>query len=73
MPLIVIAEFLGGAVLFLLEDTVEIADIIEAAVIANFRYRCRAVHQGSGGMSEPDVGYIVRKGPSGAELEESGK
>ena len=58
--MVILAENGGRTPLLLLEDTVEIADIVEAAGVTNLCYAMRTVHQHSGGMPQADVYRVFR-------------
>ena len=45
-----------------LKDTVEVREVIEAAVITNLRDGSLRVHQHAGGVTDTDIGDIVGEG-----------
>ena len=59
MPLVHLAERLGRAILFLFEDTIEMADIIEPAIIANLGYRLRRIDKRAHRVAQPHIYYII--------------
>ncbi len=71
MVLVVFAEFLRGATLFLFEDAVEVAHIVEAAGIAYLRYGVGAVDKRPCGEAEAHVDDIVRHKLARSELEKT--
>jgi hypothetical protein len=68
---VVFPEFRGAAVLLFLEYSVEVAKVVEAALVTNFRYAPAGVHQHSGGSPQPDVDDIVGEVSSRVQFEES--
>lgn len=68
---VVVAEGCGRAAFLLLEDTVEIADVVEAALVADFCHVGGGVHQKAGSMTETDVYDVVRHGLACTHTEEA--
>ena len=54
-----------------LEDAVEIGQVVEAALVADFGNVPRRVHQQPGGVAQLDVDQVVRQRPPRAELEKA--
>lgn len=74
--MVVVAEGRGGATLLLLEDAVEVADVVESALVAYLRHVDSAVHQEARGMAEPNVDDVVGDGlarPHPEETAEGGR
>ena len=67
----VFLELFGRAVFLFLKDTVEVREVIEAAVITNLRDGSLRVHQHAGGVTDTDIGDIVGEGLPGPQLEET--
>ena len=57
--LVDLAEHFWGLPFLLLEDAVEVRDVVESAVVADFRYGCGGVYQHPGGVAEAHVNNVV--------------
>ena len=62
---------MGEQFFFFLKDTVEVREVIEAAVITNLRDGSLRVHQHAGGVTDTDIGDIVGEGLPCPQLEET--
>ena len=68
---IIIPELFRRTIFLFLKDTVEVREVIEAAVITNLRDGSLRVHQHAGGVTDTDIGDIVGEGLPGPQLEET--
>src|SRR5450631_3510408 len=64
-------EFLGGAILFLFENPVEVGDIVEPAVVGYFRNGMGRIDQHPGCMAQPDLIQAVDEGVSRSFFDEA--
>lgn len=71
MMLVYLAEYFGSVYLFLLEDTVEVRDVVEATGIAYLGYRSSGAHKHLRGVAQPHINHIVGDRPACAQLEEA--
>ena len=69
--MVIFAKFRGTAALALLEDAVEIAEIVEAAAVADLGDGTVAVDQLSAGMSQTEVDNVLAEVTARVELEEA--
>ena len=69
--MIILSEFGRRACLFLLEDTVEIAEVVEPALIGYFRDGPSRVDQHARSISQPYVDDVFRQVASRVQLEET--
>ena len=69
--MVVFAKFGGTAALAHLEDAVEIAEVVEAAAIADLGDGAVAVNQLSAGMAQTEVDDVLAEVAARMELEEA--
>ena len=68
---IVFAELFGRTIFLLLENTVEVGQVVESALITDFGHGHGRVYQQAAGKTDTDIDDIIRKCLSGTELEET--
>ena len=56
---VIVAESSRRATLLLLEDTVEVADVVEAATVADLRHAGMCVDKQTGGIAQTNVDDVV--------------
>ena len=71
MMLVNLTEYLGSVYLFLLEDTVEVGDVVEAAGVAYFGYRSCGAHKHLRRVTQAHIYHIVGDRSPCAQLEEA--
>ena len=69
--MIVIAEGGRRTTLLLLEDTIEVADVVESAAIANLGHTGGRVYQQTGSVSQTDINHVVRNRLARTHTEET--
>ena len=68
---VVFAKFGGTATLALLEDAVEVAEVVEAAAVADLSDGTTTVDQQSAGMPQAEVDDVLTKVAACVEFEEA--
>lgn len=68
---IILTEFLRRASLLPLEHTIEIGQIVEAAVIAHLCNSTRGIYQHTRGKAQTDINNVVGKRLAGAQAKET--
>ena len=68
---IILTEFLRRASLLPLEHTIEIGQIVEAAVIAHLCNGTRGIYQHTRGKAQTDINNVVGKRLAGAQAKET--
>ena len=68
---VVVAEGCRRTALLLLEDAVEVADVVEAAAVANLRHAGVCIDKQAGCIAQANVDDIVGHGLAGASAEEA--
>ena len=69
--MIILTEFRGATALLLAENTIEIAQIIEPAAIADLRNRIGTVDEHPAGIAQSHVDDIIRQVTACMQLEEA--
>ena len=69
--MVTITKFCGSYAFYALEDTIEVANGIEATLVADFHYRHSAGGQQRCGLSDAHLVDIARNAAVGALLEEA--
>ena len=69
--MVIFPEFRGAATLFLAENTVEVAQVIEAAAVADLRYRMRTVDEHPTGIPQSHVDDVIRQVTARMQFEEA--
>ena len=70
--MVILTEFRRTTTFALLENTIEITEIVEAAIKTDFGYRMRAINKHSTGITQTLINNILTKISTRVEFEETG-
>ena len=69
--MIILTEFRGTTTLLLTENTIEVAQVVEAAAVANLCYRMGAVDEHPARIAQSHVDDIIRQVTARVQFEEA--